>query len=108
MTKCKKCKCPTKVDIQICVPEGIEIGAVEIFQVAGGKPVGEFKPGRVEEGDWDSDEDDEDYVPGIDSEDDPYEHADLTDKDKEELRQELTDILIDMAQDKLDNGSDSD
>ena len=74
MTKCKKCKCPTKVDIQICVPEGIEIGAVEIFQVAGGKPTGEFKPGRVEEGDWDSDEDDEDYVPGIDSEAVSYTH----------------------------------
>jgi len=108
MTCCDKCKCkPPKLDVQLFVPEGIEIGAVEIYQVADGKPTGQFKPGRVEEGEWDSDEEDPDYIPAIDSDDDPYEHADLTDKDKEELRKELTDILIDMAQDKLDNGSDT-
>jgi len=98
MTKCKKCKCPTKVDIQICVPEGIEIGAVEIFQVAGGKPTGEFKPGRVEEGDWDSDEDDEDYVPGIDSEDDPYEELPFSEKEKQELRDELLNLILEQAE----------
>ena len=98
MTKCKKCKCPTKVDIQICVPEGVEIGAVEIFQVAGGKPTGEFKPGRVEEDDWDSDEDDEDYVPGIDSEDDPYEELPFSEKEKQELRDELLNLILEAAE----------
>lgn len=107
---CPKCKCcPPKVDIQICVPEGVEIGAVEIFQMTGGKPTGQFKPGRVEEDDWDTDEDDEDYIPAIDSDEDPYEHADLTNKDKAELRAELRDILIEAAQEKLDEMlSDSD
>jgi len=98
MTKCKKCKCPTKIDIQICVPEGVEIGAVEIFQVAGGKPTGEFKPGRVEEDDWDSDEDDEDYVPGIDSEDDPYEELPFSEKEKQELRDELLNLILEAAE----------
>ena len=98
MTKCKKCKCPTKVDIQICVPEGVEIGAVEIFQVAGGKPTGEFKPGRVEEDDWDSDEDDEDYIPGIDSEDDPYEELPFSEKEKQELRDELLNLILEAAE----------
>jgi len=98
MTKCKKCKCPAKIDIQICVPEGVEIGAVEIFQVAGGKPTGEFKPGRVEEDDWDSDEDDEDYVPGIDSEDDPYEELPFSEKEKQELRDELLNLILEAAE----------
>ena len=105
MTKCcDKCKCPPKkVDFTIMLPEGIEMGSVEVYQVApNGKPVGEFKPGRVEEGDWDSDEEDPDYIPAIDSDEDPYEHADLTEADKKELREELTDILIQAAQDKLD------
>ena len=98
MTKCKKCKCPTKIDIQICVPEGVEIGAVEIFQMTDGKPTGEFKPGRVEEDDWDSDEDDEDYVPGIDSEDDPYEELPFSEKEKQELRDELLNLILEQAE----------
>ena len=98
MTKCKKCECPTKIDIQICVPEGVEIGAVEIFQVAGGKPTGKFKPGRVEEDDWDSDEDDEDYVPGNDSEDDPYEELPFSEKEKQELRDELLNLILEQAE----------
>jgi len=96
MTKCKKCKC--KIDIQICVPEGVEIGAVEIFQMTDGKPTGEFKPGRVEDDEWDTDEDDEDYIPGIDSEDDPYEELPFTEKEKQELRDELLNLILEQAE----------
>jgi len=105
MKCCDKCKCkcpPKKVDFTIMIPEGIEMGSVEVYQVASdGKPLNEFRPSRVDS-DWDSDEEDPDYMPGIDSDEDPYENADLTEADKKELREELADILIDMAQNQLD------
>ena len=46
MKCCDKCKCkcpPKKVDFTIIIPEGIEIGDVEVYQVASdGKAVNEF------------------------------------------------------------------
>jgi len=84
------------------IPEGIEMGSIEVYQVdKKSKPVNEFRPSRVDS-DWDSDEEDPDYMPGIDSDEDPYENADLSEADKKELREELADILIDMAQNQLD------
>ena len=103
MKCCDNCKCsPKKIDVHLFIPEGLDIGEVKVFQIAkNGEPIGQLKAGRVED-DWDTDDDDPDYIPAIDSDDDPYEHADLTDADKKELRDELTDILMDMAQDELD------
>tara|TARA_R110001606_G_scaffold378828_1_gene538643 strand:- start:153 stop:470 length:318 start_codon:yes stop_codon:yes gene_type:complete len=101
MKCCDNCKCDKPViDVAMFVPEGCEIGKVEIFKVNKKREkVGEFKAGCVES---DEDLDDPDYEPVDTGSPDPYEHADLTDADKEELRKELTDILIDMAQDELD------
>jgi len=96
MTKCKKCKCPTNIDIQICVPEGVEIGSVEIYQMKDGEPVGEFKPGRIEEDEWESD--DPDYIPGIDSDDDPYEHLPFTEDEKQQLRDELANLILEQME----------
>ena len=98
MKCCDKCKCkcpPKKVDFTIIIPEGIEIGDVEVYQVASdGKAVNEFRPSRVDS-DWDTDEEDPDYIPGIDSDDeDPYEGLPFTDAEKQELRDELANLLI--------------
>lgn len=105
MKCCDKCKCkcpPKKVDFTIMIPEGIEMGSVEVYQVDKKRErVNEFRPSRVDS-DWDSDSEDPDFIPGIDSDEDPYENADLTEADKEELRLELVDILMDMAQNQLD------
>lgn len=102
MTKCcDKCKCENPIiDVALFVPEKCEIGKVEIFKVNKKREkVGQFMPGLTES---DEDLDDPDYEPLDKGTPDPYEHADLTEADKEELRNELADILIDMAQDKLD------
>lgn len=108
MTKCcDKCKCecpPKKVDFTIMIPEGIEIGSVEVYQVDKKRePVNEFRPSRVDS-DWDSDEEDPDYVPGIDSDDDPYEGLPFTEEEKQELRDELANLLIEqMANDESED-----
>ena len=109
----KKCKCPPKkVDFTIMIPEGIEMGSVEVYQVAeNGKPVNEFRPSRVDS-DWDSDSEDPDFIPGIDSDeddpdyiagidsddDDPYEDLPFTDAEKQELRDELASLIIEQME----------
>ena len=101
----KKCKCKNPIiDVAMFVPENCEIGKVEIFKVNEKREkVGEFMPGLTES---DEDLDDPDYEPIDSGTPDPYEDADLTQSDKDELRRELADILIDMAQQKLDEDSD--
>jgi len=98
MKCCNKCKCkcpPKKVDFTIIIPEGIEMGDVEVYQVASdGKPLNEFRPSRVDS-DWDSDSEDPDYIPDIDSDDDPYEDLPFTEAEKQELRDELANLIID-------------
>ena len=104
MTKKCECKCPKKVDFTIMLPEGIEMGDVEVYQVSSdGKAVNEFRPSRVDEH-WDSDEEDPDYIPGIDSDDDPYEGLPFTEAEKQELRDELANLLIEqMANDESED-----
>ena len=95
--KCK-CKCPKKIDVQLFIPEGFEMGAVEVYQVAeNGKPVNEFRPSRVDS-DWDSDSEDPDFIPGIDSDEDPYEDLPFTEKEKQELRDELASLIIEQME----------
>lgn len=98
MTKKCKCKCPKKVDFTIMLPEGIEMGDLEVYQVASdGKAVNEFRPSRVDS-DWDSDSEDPDYIAGIDSDDDPYENLPFTEKEKQELRDELASLIIEQME----------
>ena len=95
-----KCTCPPKkVDFTIIIPEGLEMGSVEVYQVAGnGKPVNEFRPSRVDS-EFDSDPEDPDYqLPDIDSEDDPYEDLPFSETEKQELRDELANLLLEQME----------
>ncbi len=100
MTKCEKCKCKCcnkKIDISLYVPEGMQIGEVEIFEIAeSGKRVGEFKPGKIEHFESES-ECDSDYQPST-PEEDPYENLPLTDAEKKMLKDELAELIMEQAQ----------
>lgn len=102
MTKKCKCKCPKKVDFTIMLPEGIEMGSIEVYQVASdGKPQAEFRPSRVDS-DWDTDSEDPDFIPDIDSDEDPYEDLPFTEKEKQELRDELANLIIEQMENDVD------
>ena len=92
------------INFQLMIPEGCEIGEIEVFEVDANQDIiGEFKPNHIEDfdipDDYDSD-DDLDYCP-YDSEEsieDVYEGLDLTEEERQELKEELK-ILEDLTKD---------
>lgn len=90
MSNCKKCK-PPVFDIQIIVPDEIEIGSVEIFKMPP-----KFKPKRAAIDSEDDSESDEDYVPSTEeSDEDIYDSLPFTEEEKQELRDELAGLVSD-------------
>ena len=99
MTKCCKCKCHNKkLNFKILIPEGTELGDIDVFGVNEKQEiVSEYIAGSVR-GDWNSDEEEEDpdYAPSDESDIElVYENAHLSKEDIEELESELADIIKD-------------
>lgn len=92
------------INFQLMIPKGCEIGNIEVFEIDKNENIiGEFKPNHIEEfdilDDYDSD-DDLDYCP-YDSDgsiEDVYEGLDLTEEERQELKEELK-ILEDVTED---------
>ena len=94
MPKKEKKKEKQIINFQLMIPEGCEIGEIEVFEVDANQDIiGEFKSNKIEDfdipDDYDSN-DDLDYCP-YDSEEsiDLYEHLELTEEEKRQLKEEL-------------------
>ena len=83
----KKKKEKRKVHFDIVIPEEFEIGEIVVY-----KREEEFRPKAFED---ESDGDDSDYVPEDDGEPDIYEDTPLTKEEKEDLQQELENLIED-------------
>ena len=96
MTNCKNCT-PPIFDIQIYIPEGFNIGNVEVFAVTP-----KFKPKRaaIDSDDDDDDDDDSDYVASSEeSDEDIYDSLPFTEEEKQELKDELAGLIADQQDD---------
>jgi len=108
MVDCSKCKCckKKKLNFKILIPEGTELGTVDVYGVDENEQIKSvYTPGRVRS-DWNSDdEEDPDYMPSDESTDieSVYENAHLSKEDIKELEEELKNLLLDQIEEAKDN-----